>query len=154
MTVRRAGATALAVALLLAHASPGGAGPTVVRGPWTLVTLPALGTVTWRCDTNGRPTAPRLGALGLGFHVLARGATTDVRLHVASKTLARRTLQPGQSVRFAYARTRVQALDLVQQTGAGRLVARVRVDFVPHLLATYCYPYLPPRVTVDVFPRR
>ena len=39
-------------------------------------------------------------------------------------------------------------------TGAGTLVARMRVDFVPHLLATYCYPHLPPRVTVNVFPRR
>ena len=35
-----------------------------------------------------------------------------------------------------------------------KLVARVRVDFVPRLLSTYCYPYLPPRMTVDVFPRR
>jgi hypothetical protein len=116
--------------------------------------LPALGTVTWRCDTTGRPTAPGLGALGLGFRVQELGATTNVRLPIGRTTLVRRRLQPGQSILFPYARSRLQELELVQQTGAGKLVARMRVDFVPHLLATYCYPYLPPRVTVNVFPRR
>jgi hypothetical protein len=58
------------------------------------------------------------------------------------------------SIQFPFARLRVQQLELTQVTGAGTVVARIRVDFVPHLLATYCYPYLPPRVTVNVFPRR
>ena len=64
--------------------SPASAARAVVRGPWSLVTLPALGTVTWRCDTRGRPTAPGLGALGLGFHVQELGATTNIRLHIGS----------------------------------------------------------------------
>jgi len=95
-----------------------------------------------------------LAALGLDFHVFKNGATTEVRLHVGATTVLRRRLQPGQSLRFPYARTSLQQLELVQQTGAGKLVASVRVDFLPHLLATYCYPYLPPRVTVNVLPRR
>lgn len=143
-----------AVMVVLVIGSSAAAGPAVVRGPWTLVTLPALGAVTWRCDTTGRPTAPGLGALGLGFRVQELGATTNVRLHIGRTTLVRRRLQPGQSILFPYARSRLQELELVQQTGAGKLVARVRVDFVPRLLSTYCYPYLPPRMTVDVFPRR
>jgi hypothetical protein len=148
------GVLCLVVALLLVIGSPAAAGPAVVRGPWVLMTLPALGTVTWRCDPRGPATAPGLGALGLGFRVLERGATTDIRLHVGTKTLLRRRLDPGQSIQFPFARSRVQQLELTQMTGAGTLVARMRVDFVPHLLATYCYPYLPPRVTVNVFPRR
>ena len=144
----------LGLTLTVVVGSPASAAQAVVRGPWSLVTLPALGTVTWRCDTRGRPTAPGLGALGLGFHVQELGATTNVRLHIGATTLVRRRLQPGQSIQFPYARSRLQELELIQQTGAGTLVARVRVDFVPHLLATYCYPYLPPRVTVNVFPRR
>ena len=150
----RGGGLCAGVALLLVSGSPAEAGPAVVRGPWILVTLPALGTVTWRCETAGRPTAPRLGALGLGFRVQELGATTNVRLHIGRTTLVRRRLQPGQSILFPYARSRLQELELVQQTGAGKLVARVRVDFVPRLLSTYCYPYLPPRMTVDMFPRR
>jgi len=144
----------VALALLVVTGSPATGAPAVVRGPWVLTTLPALGTVTWRCDTRGPATAPGLGALGLGFRVFERSATTDVRLHVGHKTLLRRRLDPGQSIQFPFARSREQQLELTQATGAGTLVARMRVDFVPHLLATYCYPYLPPRVTVNVFPRR
>ena len=151
---RRGGVLCAAVVLILVNGSTAAAGPAVVRGPWNLVILPALGTVTWRCDPRGPATAPGLGALGLGFRVLQRGATTDIRLHVGTKTLLRRQLDPGQSIQFPFARSRVQQLQLTQMTGAGTLVARMRVDFVPHLLATYCYPYLPPRVTVNVFPRR
>ena len=128
--------------------------PTAVRGPYLLTTLPALGTVTWRCDPSGPPTAPGLGAMGLGFRVFEWSATTDVRLRVGDRTVATRRVDPGESARFPYARSRLQQLDFTQRTGAGTLVARVRVDFVPHLLSTYCYPYLPPRVTVNVFPRR
>jgi hypothetical protein len=151
---RHGGVLCAAVMLVLVIGSTAAAGPAVVRGPWNLVTLPALGTVTWRCDPRGPATAPGLGALGLEFRVLERGATTDIRLHVGTKTLLRRRLDPGQSIQFPFARSRVQQLELTQMTGAGRLVTRMRVDFVPRLLATYCYPYLPPRVTVNVFPRR
>jgi len=150
----RGGVLCAAIMLVLVIGSTAAARPAVVRGPWNLVTLPALGTVTWRCDPRGPATAPGLGALGLGFRVLERSATTDLRLHVGPKTLLRRRLDPGQSIQFPYARSHVQQLELTQTTGAGTLTARIRVDFVPHLLATYCYPYLPPRVTVNVFPRR
>ena len=150
----RGGVLCAAIMLVLVIGSTAAARPAVVRGPWNLVTLPALGTVTWRCDPRGPATAPGLGALGLGFRVQELGATTNVRLHIGKTTLVRRRLQPGQSILFPYARSRLQELELVQQTGAGKLVARVRVDFVPRLLSTYCYPYLPPRMTVDVLPRR
>jgi hypothetical protein len=151
--MRRAALCVVLVALLAGTAAD--AHTTTVRGPWVLATLPALGTVTWRCDPKGQPrAAPGLGALGLGFRVFAWSATTDVRLRDASGTVTRLRLDPGHSVRFPFLPSHVQTLDFVQQTDAGKLVAHVRVDFVPHLLSTYCYPYLPPRVSVEVLPRR
>lgn len=75
-------------------------------------------------------------------------------LECAEPSLSRlKVVQPGRSVRFPYVPFHVQTLDVTQVTEAGTLRAHVLVDFVPHLLSTYCYPYLPPKVTVRAGPR-
>jgi hypothetical protein len=124
------------------------------RGPFLLVSLPALGTVTWRCDPSVKPgIGPGLAGMALGFRAFASSATDRLRFRAGRRIDVRRTVQPGKSVRFPYVPFRVQTLDVTQFTEAGTLRAHVTVDFVPHLLGTYCYPYLPPKVTVRVGPR-
>jgi len=91
--------------------------------------------------------------MALGFTAFTRSATDRVRLHVRGRTVLARTVQPGEAVAFPYVRSRLQQLDFIQKTGAGTLRAFVTVDFAPHGSTTYCYPYLPPRVSVRVEPR-
>lgn len=129
--------------------------PAKVRGPFLLVTLPALGTVTWRCDPARKPgLAPGLPGLALGFRAFRNSATDHLRLHIGERTILRRVVQPGESVAFPYLRSRVQQLEIVQPTGAGTLRAFVTVSFVSPAVAPYCYPYLPPRLEVRVLSRR
>lgn len=124
------------------------------RGPFLLVSLPSLGIVTWRCNPSLMPgAAPGLPSMALGFSAFTRSATTRVRLHVRGRTVVRRSIDPGESTSLPYVRSRLQQLDLVQHTGAGTLRAFVSADFVPGGATTYCYDYLPPRVTVRVKPR-
>lgn len=126
-----------------------------VRGPFLLVALPALGTVTWRCDPARRPgAAPGLPGLALGFRAFRSSATDRLRFRVGGRTILRRVVQPGESVEFPYLRRRVQQLEIVQPTGAGTLRAVVTVSFVSPAVAPYCYSYLPPRIDVRVLPRR
>jgi hypothetical protein len=151
--MRGLGSITLAAALTL-MASSATATPTRVRGPFLLVSLPSLGTVTWRCDPERRPgLAPGLPGLALGFRSFRGSATDRLRLRVGNRTILTRVVQPGESVRLPYLRSRVQQLDIVQFTGAGTLRAFVRVNFVTPATATYCYPYLPPRVDVRFGPR-
>ena len=143
------------VAALIVTAPSATARPAAVRGPFLLVSLASLGTVTWRCDPSRRPgLAPGLPGLALGFRTLATGATERVRLHVGGRTILSRIVQPGQSIELPYIRSRVQQLDLLQATEAGTLRAFVTVNFAPHGISTYCYPYLPPRIDVRVLPRQ
>jgi hypothetical protein len=124
------------------------------RGPFLLVALPGLGTVTWRSNPSVTPgVAPGLAGTALGFHAFRDSATDHVRLRAAG-TIKNRVVEPGESVLFPYVHATRQRLDFVQQTGAGILRASVRVNFVPHGATTYCYSYLPPRVDVSVGPRR
>jgi len=146
---------ALGVVCALILSAPAAASRRTTRGPFLLVSLPALGTVTWRCDPSLKPgVAPGLAAMALGFRAFVDSATDHIRLHVRDRTITTRVVQPGDSVDLPYVRSRVEQLDIVQQTGAGALRAFVTVDFVPHLPTTYCYPYLPPRIEVRVMPRR
>jgi hypothetical protein len=131
------------------------ASPRKIRGPFPLVTLPSLGTVTWRCDPDRRPgLAQGWPSLALGFRSPRASATTRLRLHVRGRTIARRVVQPGSSTELPYLQSRVQHLELVQFTGAGTLRAFVKVSFVSPATATYCYPYLQPRVDVRLLPRQ
>ena len=92
--------------------------------------------------------------MALGFSAFRNSATDRVRLRAAGRTITARVVQPGDTVRFPYVRSRRQRLEIVQQTGAGTLKASINVDFAPRGPTTYCYPYLPPRVDVSVGPRR
>jgi hypothetical protein len=115
------------------------------RGPFLLVTLPSLGTVTWTCDA-----AARRPSYGLGYRASPRFATTLIELRIAGRVLTTRRIHPGRGLRFAARSARRQELLFVQGTGAGTLRARVSVDFAPLPPVTYCAPYAPPRLVVHV----
>ena len=155
MVLRVAGVILLGGLVPLIASSTSAARSRPERGPFLLVALPALGTVTWRCDPSVKPgVAPGLAGMALGFHAFRNSATDQVRLRAAGQTIKNRVVQPGDTVRFPYVRSRRQRLEIVQRTGAGTLRASIDVDFAPHGPTTYCYPYLPPRVDVRVGPRR
>lgn len=69
-------------------------------------------------------------------------------------------VQPGESIRFPYVRSRVQRLTVFSHGGApaARTRARVTVDFDPGTWPlggnAYCISSLPPRIEVLVLPRR
>ena len=148
-TSRLCAAGATAIAILAAGAeTPSGESATRLRGPFLLVTLPSLGTVTWTCDPARHPS------FALGYRASPRYATTSLELRAGGRVVARRTVHPGQRVQFPFMRTRWQTLGLVQGTGAGTLSASVAVDFVPGLPVVYCEPYAPPAMRVHVSPRQ
>ncbi len=145
MAIRTLAPLGLVAALIVLAPSASGRS-TKVRGPFLLVSLPSLGTATWRCD---QPIAGP--GYALGFRAV--NATESVRLHVGNRTVLIRVVQPGHGIRLPYLRSRVQQLDVVQGTEAGTLRAFVTVDFVPHG-NLYCYSYFPPKMDVRVLPRR
>jgi hypothetical protein len=145
MAIRLLAALGLAVSLIvLAPAASGSS--TKVRGPFLLVSLPSLGTMTWRCDPARGP------GYALGFRAFPISAEDLLRLHIGRRTIVTRGILPGHGIRLPYLRSRVQQVNLVQGTEAGTLRAFVTVDFVPHG-NVYCYPYFPPKTTVRVLPR-
>ena len=138
---------ALASTALLALVVPGaGAESSRIRGPYLLVSLPAIGTVTWRCD-NRRPDA-----FSLQFSAFAQSATDVVRLRAKGHTVVTKQIHPGQRLQLPFLRARAQRLEIVQATGAGTLRASVVAEFLPG--GAYCFDYLPPRLAVRVGPRR
>lgn len=130
-------------------AATGGRSASSPRGPFLLVTLPSLGTVTWTCD---RPE--RYPSFTLGYRASPRYATTTIELRADRRRVARRVVQPGQRIRLPFSSARTQTLSFVQSTGAGELRASVFVDFVPNTPVIYCWPYAPPKITVQVSERR
>src|SRR4029079_17616939 len=84
-----------------------------VRGPFLLVSLASLGTVTWGCDpaTQGR--------LALGFRAFASSADVATRLVVGTRTVTRTHGAPGSRVNYPYRRARLQKLEIIQATRAG-----------------------------------
>lgn len=140
---------------LAAFTSQAAATSEKVRGPWLLVSLPALGTVTWRCDPSRHPgVAPGLPALALGFHAFRVGQSGEIRLHLGGRTILRRVIQPGRSITLPYLRARVQQLDISESGEDGTLRAFVTVYFAAGATSGYCWPYLPPKIDVEVVPRR
>ncbi len=151
--VRKLTAVAMVVALVFA-AVDAQAKPEKIRGPFLLVSLPAMGTVTWRCDRTRKPgVAPGLPGLALGFRAFRQSATDYLRLRAAGRLILDRYVQPGQTVRLPFLQSTVQTIEIVQATGAGTLRASVKVNFLPGTTSTYCFPYLPPRVEVRLGPR-
>jgi hypothetical protein len=140
---------ALALVPLVLAGAVGRAGARAdAGGPFPLVTLASLGTVTWRCNPHDLASVDRHG---LGFRALPQAATESVRLFFGRRLVATRRLDPSQSTTFPQSRSRVQTLRIVQATEAGTLRATVRVDFLPG--RTYCWPYFPPRADVTLLPR-
>jgi len=112
------------------------------RGPFLLVTLPSLGTVTWSCGGS------RDHEMALAFRVSATDATTMVKFaagHVARAV----TLQPGQASRFPLLAPGQQRLTLAQATEVRTLRATLVVTF--DSTQSYCFSYLPPRISVEVW---
>ena len=138
----RIAAVLLASAVVSALA-PGAAEQT--RGPFLLVTLPSLGTVTWSC---GGPGAHNVS---LGFRVSTTAATTEVKF-AASHVVRAVTLQPGQSTRFPLLAPGQQRLNITQGTEARTLRATVIATF--NSTQSYCFPYFPPRIRVEVWQAR
>ena len=146
---------ALAGIALILGASSSSAADFKVRGPWTLVTLAALGTVTWRCDTAKHPgLAPGLPGLALGFHAAVRGQTGVLHLVAGARTIVNRVIQPGQTIALPFLHARVQHLEIAESGEDGTLRASVTVNFQASPTSPYCFSYMPPRVDVHLSPRR
>ena len=119
-----------------------------------LVSLPDLGTVTWRCDPARKPgPAPGLPGLALGFRASAIAATERLTLRVGRTTIVSRLVQPGDRFRLPYLHARVQRLDITQFSEPGTVSATVTVEFAPTPVMGYCYAYAPPMIDVHVSSR-
>lgn len=123
----------------------GGPGAGGARGPFELVSIPSLGTVTWACG----PEATRFG---LGFRVDPPRTTTDVALHAGGK-IRRRARITDEPFRIRLLPLRRQTLHLRQLSKAGSLTGTVRVDFGAGRAAVPCWPHLPPKTVVRIGPR-
>ena len=109
-------------------------------GPWTLATIPAVGTVAWRCDGD---------RYALSFHAFRDSATDEVTYQGVT-----RAVQPGKWLRFPASHAFRQRVTFVQSTEPGTLRATVDVDFRPRPVSpSHCAAYLPPGVIVRVSPR-
>ena len=123
--------------------SPAGA---EVRPSFLLVSLPSLGTATWRCG-------PKDDTYGLAFRVFSSGATTSVRLLAARRVVRRVTVHPGETYRFPVLGLS-QRLKITQGTGAGTLRATVGARFDKAPVVSHCFAYSPPHLIVRVSTRR
>ena len=117
------------------------------RGPWLLTSLPSIGSISWRC-AGGQGLAP--GAYALGFHAFASSATDEVMLSAGGRIRISRTVQPGEALAFPHLPIAVQRVTVVQGTEPRTLHATVTVNFQAQSGLSYCWPYLPPPVTVRV----
>lgn len=125
-----------------------------VRGPWPLVAVGALGSVTWRCDPARQPgLSSGLPGLALGFHATG-GQTGTLRLLAGARTIVSRVVQPGQTIELPFLHARVQRLELAESGEDGTLRAAVTVGFEARPMSPYCWPYMPPKVDLALSPRR
>jgi hypothetical protein len=110
-----------------------------------VASLPEIGTIYSRYDcTGGRRFA-------LGIRVTGP-QTTGVRFRAGGFSRDR-TLQPGEATWFRYSARRVQWLAAAAGGENGTVVGWVRVAGYPRAEPD-CGPYAPPRVTVQIYPRR
>jgi hypothetical protein len=140
--------------LLILLAGQASAVEAKVRGPWPLVSVAELGTVTWRCDPSKHPgLAHGLPALALGFHSSAP-QSGGIRLRADGRTIVTRAIPTGKTITFPYLHTRVQNLAIWEGGEDGTLRAFVRVDFAARATSGYCWAYMPPKTEVRLLPRR
>jgi hypothetical protein len=138
----------LCLICLILPAPPAEANGRRARGPWPLVSLAALGTVTWRCDPS------RHSGLALGFRTSAMGQSGWLRLRIGHRTVWQRAVRPGQVVALPYLDARTQQIEIAEGGEDGTLRAFVSVDFTPHAGYSYCWSYMPPAATVRLLARR
>jgi hypothetical protein len=145
----------LVAAMSLSPVASASAQQTHVAGPWPLVSLASLGTVTWRCDPKARPqVAPGLPALALGFRVARLGQTGHLTLVIGTKTVVSRVIQPGQVIALPYLPAATQRLAISEGGEDGTLRATILVTFRQPSRSNYCWAYMPPDVHVHLSPRR
>jgi hypothetical protein len=127
----------VALALVTATTASGG------LGPFRLVSLPVLGTITWRCKTaSSRDTRH-----ALAFRAFSLSATTTIRF-TAGKLTRRVVVQPGSTARLPWRAQWTQRLALTQSTEPRTLHALVTVRF---LSGQICSADMPPNVGVRVW---
>jgi hypothetical protein len=115
-----------------------------------LTYLPDMGTITWRC--NSKEAGAR--AYALGFRSFNGGATEQLTLRIENGTVLTRTIQPGQSLTLPHLNAEVQELAITQSTEPGTLRGVVSVNFAPGRTSpSHCFPWLPPAMTLRVYPR-
>jgi len=139
-------ATVALTTALLTLSPPSSSGQPSARGPFLLVTLPNFGSITWRCDARGTQA--------LGYRASPRFATTDVVLRTQGRIAIRRTVQPGERLRFPFLSASKQTLFFVQAIEPGTLKATVKVDFAAPASVLHCWEYSPPATAVTVWPLR
>ena len=115
---------------------------------YVLTTVPAVGSVTWRCS-DGK-------SFGLGFRPF-RTASTPIR--VETRANRRRTsvtnLDVGAVLAPMLSASKSQQMLVSQKDGAGELRATITVNFGGRdLIAPPCRAYLPPQFVLTVAPRR
>jgi hypothetical protein len=158
MTMRRAAALAAlaaAASLLLvvglrAFGHPAAAAIGVPGRPVVLTALPSVGTIYWRYD------CARRGPIrwSLGIRIWSTTATSGVRFR-AGKLVRERQLQPGDPTSwFPYSGKRVQYLAAGSGGEEGTVVGVVRVNYGWPSREPHCFPYAPPRLTIQFYPRR
>lgn len=117
--------------------------------PAVLTALPAIGTVYWRADCAKTTWA-------IGMKMFRTSATDHLSFQLGRRTFTR-VVQPGESVWFPFASNKLQLLRVVQPTEPGTLRATVKVNFgVPEpgrAVVPHCYSYVPPRLSVEIYPR-
>ena len=142
------GLAALAAGLMLrqgASAVTPRPGPTIV-----LAALPNIGMVYWRYDCGSRGPIRH----SLGIHIWGNTASTQVRFR-AGKLVVVRELQPaGPTSWFPSSAEQVQWLAAASGGKEGTVVGAVRIDYSYPSRESHCFPYAPPRLTVQFFPRR
>jgi hypothetical protein len=137
--MRFLGCLLVAATLLVAGAAPSITRAATKSRPFLLVALPALGTVTWRCDLE------RQSFFALGYRPAPLSATTEVELRTAGHLVSRRTVN-SDGVRFPYLSAHTQRLSFVEATEPGTVRAVVTVNFADG--GTHCVSYMPPVITV------
>lgn len=111
--------------------------------------LPTIGTVYAR-SYCGRTRSLRSA---LGIHVLEMAATTVVRFR-AGRFSRNREAQPGSTAWFPYGPNSVEWLAAASGGENGIVVGWVRVVGYSAHVGRSCSGYAPPRVTVQIYPRR
>jgi hypothetical protein len=139
-----AGAALLLAGLILRHQAV--AATSHVPGTFVAV-LPEIGTVYSRYDCNHG------WRFALGINVFSGSQTTGVRFR-AGRFSRERTLQPGDPTSwFRYSTRRVLWVAAAADGEDGTVVGWVRVVGYPSS-GPNCAPYTPPRVTIQIYPRR